>query len=192
MRLYHIHRMDRNNPLWVPGNEIIIDDSYNTFFYEELLKEDEKLRKRYNDYDIDFIICMMEEIKLRNIISENNMDDYQKLLDRYYFLRRELALEYGRKEFNHNAPSRLHSLYLTNKRDLPFWKNIFENTNYQVFKLELDGNIFETSDTLFPHRDLAYDIQILESNIYWNPSYIYGEREYLFQGKAKILEIVKD
>lgn len=188
--LYHIHRSEYMNDLWHAGNEFIIDKSYDTFFYLRLLEEEKRLIDRYNDYDIDYIIAIMEEMKSKDVVSEDIIYDFDKMLNSYYFLRREKALEEGRKLFNPAAPSRLHSLFLCDKRDIDYWSKMIGGDLFKIFLLNLDGNLFVSSDLFFPDNKLMYDIQVEESKLYWKPNMDFDNlrKEYLFQGKVKIIK----
>lgn len=188
--LYHIHRSEYMNDLWYVGNEFIIDESYDTFFYLRLLEEEKRLIDRYNDYDIDYIIAIMEEMKSKDVVSEDISYDFDKMLNSYYFLRREKALEEGRKMFNPSVPSRLHSLFCTEKSDIAYWSKMIGGNLFKIFSLELDGNIFLSSDLFLPDKNLLYDIQVEKSKLYWKANINSGDlrKEYLFRGKVKIIK----
>lgn len=190
-KLYHIHRYNDISNLKAIGDILTIDNNYNSMFYKKLLTEEETLVKRYNNYDIDYIICMMEEVKEKYTLSKEQLENLNKLLKNYYFLRREKALEEGRKIFNFSAPSRLHSLFLTDENDLNYWKTIFKDYSYKIFLLELYGNLFVSSDELFPDNNLPFDLQIEKSKEYWKPDIrkYTLKKEFVFQGTYKILNI---
>lgn len=188
--LYHVHRFGNNDNLWYVGSEIVVDDSFNNFFFLNLLEEDKKLSERYGNYDIDYIISMMEEVKSKNLIDESMYRDFIKLLNRYYILRREKALEEGRKLYAPSAPSRIHSIYLTDDDSLHYWKNVVGNSSCKIFLLEVDGNLFASSDMFFPDSSLFLDRQVEQSMEYWRPKVkqIGARKEILFQGKVKIIK----
>lgn len=188
--LYHIHRSEYMNDLWHAGNEFIINKGYDAFFYLRLLEEEKRLIDRYNDYDIDYIIAIMEEMKSKDVVSKDIIYDFDKMLNNYYFLRREKALEEGRKMFNPDAPSRLHSLFCTEKVDIAYWSKMIGGDLFKIFSLELDGNLFVSSDLFFPDKNLMYDIQVEESKLYWKSNMNSDglRKEYLFQGKVKIIK----
>lgn len=102
--------------LWYTGAKIKINDNFESIFYTKLLEEESVLIERYGSkYDIDYIIAMMEEMKFNNLVEDDMHDEFDRVLKCYYFLRREKALEEGRKMFVPTAPSRLHSIFF-NKR----------------------------------------------------------------------------
>ncbi|MDE5888522.1 MAG: DUF2441 domain-containing protein, partial [Bacilli bacterium] len=137
-------------------------------------------------YDIDYIIAMMEEMIFEKILDE----EAPFILRRLKILRREQALEEGRKIYNPTAPSRFHSIYLSDKEDLLYWKSSVGGNNYEKFLLELEGNLFKSSDVLFPDESLMLEHQIEQSKKYWQPEEknLLLRKEYLFQGKAKIIK----
>lgn len=188
VNLYHIHRNGNIDGLWDVGNKIKVDDNFNSLFYEKLLVEEQKLIERYGNYDIDYIIKVMEEIKTKKIVGTDIKYDFNLLLKRYYFLRREKALEEGRKIFNPTAPSRFHSLFLTNEYDMNYWIKCIGYDSYKIFLMELNGNLFVSSDEYFPNYNLTYDIQVEQSKAYWKPKILTIRKEFLFQGESKIIE----
>lgn len=186
--LYHIHRNENQDNLWYVGNEIIVDDNFQSNFYTSLLKEERPLVQRYGVYDIDYFIAMMEEMKLHNFKDSNNNFLFHKLLHCCYSLRRERALEEGRKIFALNCPSRMHSIFLTGKSDLSYWENCVGNQSFHTFSLNCNGNLFVSSDSFFPQYTLLFDKQVEQSKIYWNPEIEkVKHKEILFQGTAKII-----
>lgn len=130
--LYHIHRKENHDALWQIGKSLTIDDNFTTKFYKDILEEEKALIKKFGNYDIDYIIAMMEEMLNKGLIDEKLLEDFNIKLKRYYFLRREYALEEGRKLFNPTAPSRLHSIFLTSILDLQYWlpKNLTRRKEY--------------------------------------------------------------
>lgn len=148
------------------------------------------LIKRYEDYDIDYIIAMMEEMKFNNSVEDNMHDEFDQILGQYYFLRREKALEEGRKIFAPSAPSRLHSIFLTDQFNLHYWKIMVGDNSFKTFLLELEGNLFASSDNFFPSPKLMLDIQVEQSKNYWRPKVktLTPHNEFVFQGTSKIVK----
>lgn len=188
--LYHIHRNGNMDDLWNIGTKIEIDNNFESMFYKKLLEDEKILIKRYSDYDIDYIIAMMEELKFNHLIEDDMHDEFDKVLSCYYFLRREKALEEGRKIFAPNAPSRLHSIFLTDKFNLYYWKNIVGDDSFKTFLLELEGNLFVSSDNFFPSPKLMFDLQVEQSKNYWKPKIkkLTPHKEFVFQGTSKIIK----
>lgn len=186
--LYHIHRNDNHDDLWYVENKIIVDDNFNSQFYTNLLEEEKLLVQRYGSYNIDHFIFIMEEMKCHNFKDSDVDSLFHKLLCCCYSLRRERALEEGRKIFAPSCPSRMHSIFLTDQRDLSYWENCVGNQSFQTFSLDCCGNLFVSSDSLFPQYTLLFDEQVEQSKIYWNPEIEkVKHKEILFQGTAKII-----
>lgn len=188
--LYHIHRKGNMDYIWTVGNQILIDNSFISLYYTKLLSYEKELINRYGgNYDIDYIIAMMEEMKWKNLVEDDMREEFNNILKRYYFLRREKALEEGRKLFRPFAPCRFHSIFLSNNIDLYYWEKIFGECSFNRYLVELDGNIFMSSDKFFPNEKLLFDNQVECSKEYWKPkvkSLI--QNEFIFQGNAKILK----
>lgn len=208
---YHIRKNKNNDENSKLGSYIKIDNSFNTSLYLKLLKEEKDLLERfksevnitlkyytkedfdkimdeYMKLDLDSKIQNMESLKARNLIKEESKKDFNELLIRYYLLRREKALEVGRKIFNSSAPSRNHSLVLINEEDLYYYIRKSGVKRYDLLLLEVYGNAFVTSDTLFPDVRLDFDKQVEDSKRYWQPKKMVIRKEILFQGKAKIIK----
>ncbi len=103
---------------------------------------------------------------------------------------REIVLERYRLEHCPELPSRLHSLWFCDSEGLDFWKTqLGENCKLQLFRVSLDGELFCSSDYWLPNRNLCVEQMYQEACLYWNPPYTEAsDREYLFQGKVKVLE----
>lgn len=186
-KLYHIHRKSNIDKLWQTGSCILIDNNFQSIYFRKLTIYDSELKKRYGrNYDIDFIIAMMEEMHFKGMLNEEET----VVLKRLKILRREQALEEGRKLYNPTAPVRFHSIYLTDKDDLEYWKNSVGDNCFEEHLLEVSGNLFKSSDTLFPDEGLMLDKQIEQSESYWKPSEsnLLLRKEYLFQGRARIIK----
>lgn len=164
--LYHIHRTGNVDDLWHIGNQIVVDDNFQSNFYTDLLKEECPLVQRYGSYDIDYFISIIEEMKFRNFEDSNIDSLFHKLLYCCYSLRRERSLEEGRKIFAPSCPSRMHSIFLTDKSDLSYWENFVGNHSFQKFSLNCSGNLFISSDSFFPQYTLLFDEQVEQSKIY--------------------------
>lgn len=183
-KLYHIHRKDSEDTIWKLDSRITIDNSFQSRFYQKLLIEDSILRERYGDYDIDYFIAIMEEMKFKGYVSPDELPAFEKLLKRYYFLRREQALEEGRKIYSPLSPPRMNSVYLSMAEDVPYWVDVVGEGAYDIFEVSTDGNLFISSDSFFPDQNLMFDIQVEKSKEYWKPNIkeLTLRKEILFQG----------
>ena len=172
--------------MYQPEKKIIIDSNFDAFFYKECLQEEEKLIEKYGkNYDIDYVITMEEE---QLHYSCHYFEDLSSLRS-YYFLRREFALEEGRKIYNPSAPSRFHSIFLTDHSNIQYWINRVGNDEYRIYNLVVSGNLFQSVDSLYPSGDLTLERQVEQSKNYWKPKIkAYGKRrEFIFQGEAQII-----
>lgn len=189
--LYHIHRIGRMDDVWNTGNTIDIDNNYQTAYYKTLIEEENRLIKRYgNNYDIDFIVAMVEELQFEYAFDKDKLKILKKLINNYYFLRREKAMEEGRKIFASDAPSRFYSLYLTDKNNLNYWIKKIGANSYKVFLLETEGREFVSSDQYFPDCTRPFEVQVEQSKEYWQPKIkkLTPHQEILFQGVSKIIQ----
>lgn len=189
--MFHIHTPNEYDEMWQEGNEIVIDDN----FYSEC-----GLAIPYFNTNV---VCSNGNVisladSLHKILT-NDYDDLTKenirgiLEDAYMILHNvnrtkcEAALEISRREKFKLYPSRLHSIWVTDKDNLDYWLNILKGK--EIFELKLTGTLFKTSDIYIPdnHLTLAQAIKVAES--YWNPTFTEEaekKKEYLFQGKALI------
>lgn len=184
---YHYHRLGDFSEIWQPGKYLSIDDSFVSGFYENILKRIENFQEYFPEYHIDQVIEAMELMKKNEDSINKNYHGFDACSNGYYMLRRELALEEGRILYNKNAPSRLHTVYLTDKDSLFYWYRYLGGES-RIFEVEAQGNIFESSDYLFPDISDPLEKQIEDSKNYWQPKNLSYKlpKEYLFQGNLKI------
>lgn len=188
--LYHIHRLENGNEMWNIGDTIEIKKEEDNDFYKSLIKIQNSFFLDCRDYDIDYAIAILEGIKHKCLKKEAELTGINALLRNFYLLRREQALEIGRTIYHKNAPSRLHSLFLTNQQDIPFWLSKLAPEAYQIFHLDLEGEPFVSSTSLFPEATATLANQVEQSKNYWQPLTLsrIPQKEYLFQGTGKILK----
>lgn len=114
--LYHIHKLGNHDKIWKENNEILVKNDFKSV-----------MAKRYNSYTTgikidDAIItfhdylalgCFNDNDKLINMLSNMfNISYYGNMF------KRETALENFRRDKFKNLPSRLHSIYLTDKKGI--------------------------------------------------------------------------
>ena len=192
--LYHVHRIGNMDDFWQNESTITIGNNFESILYTGLLEDENVLIQRYGNYDIDYIIKTMEDMKSNHFVEDDMQDQFDQILNRYYFLRREKALEEGRKIFCPNAPSRLHSIFLTDQLNLYYWKKLVGDHSFKVFLLELEGNLFVSSDKYFPSPKLTFNLQVEKSKEYWKPKIkkLTPHKEFIFQGEGKIIQSIKE
>lgn len=184
---YHYHRLGTHDDVWDDDKIILVDDNFNSYLWESLINKERELKTNFSEYDLDLIIEAMENVKSKEKLG---YDLYHKLdfgVNGCYMLRRELALEEGRKLYNSLAPSRLHTIYLTDMASIGYWYRYLGGESI-IYEVEALGDVFESSDYLFPDIHASMEKQVEDSKKYWQPKKLaYGlPREYLFKGNLRI------
>lgn len=111
--------------------------------------------------------------------------------------KRESILEEIRREYYSGLPSRYNCMWVTDEECIDSWMKLLEerDLNMSVFKIELDGNLFATTDELLPDPVIKTKDIYEQAHRYWNPTESdlnnSIKREYLFEGTAKIIRKVK-
>ena len=88
-------------------------------------------------------------------------------------------------------------MWLTDEECIDSWITLLEKkgTNYTVFEMNLDGNIFCSTDELLPHQESRIKEIEEQAKKYWNPTKEDLEnsikREYLFEGIARVKKIYR-
>ena len=114
------------------------------------------------------------------------------------FIIRELAFEHIRKTEFKKMPSRFHCLFLVDDKNVCL-KNFYEfikkdkSKKYQMVAMKLNGNIFYAKDTPISKRGLSILEHFEEARKYWsqNQKSKKETKEILFEGKAEVIEIIK-
>lgn len=197
--MYHFHQPKKFKDIWVPGNEIIVDDNFESSFLKILTyyssavnttsgrkREFNKIIERYleEEQDKETYIKLLKEAK--RIIYESNI-----------FLREKALEEIREKEYPY-LPSRKHSIWLCDENGLDFWRTELveeQEENLDLYKVLVTGNLFKSSDAFIPESHYTYENMLISAREYWNPKFENelqeATSEYLFQGKVKILERIK-
>lgn len=194
--MYHIHTPNKYDEMWQEGNELIIDDNFYSecglsipYFNTDVVSSDGSLisivgpLRKYLDEGIEKLT--MEEIK-------TIFEDVYRILYNNNRTKCEAALEICRREKFKLCPSRLHSLWVTDKDNLDYWLNILNGK--EIYELNLTGTLFKTSDIYIPDDNLSLVQAIKAAESYWNPNFTEEaeeKKEYLFQGTALIKRKIK-
>ena len=194
--MFHIHTPNEYDEIWQEGKELIIDDT----FYSEC-----GLSIPY--FNTNVVCSGGSLVSLADLLQKYLADDHNQLTpkavqtilkDAYRIIlnanrtKCEAALEICRREKFQLCPSRLHSIWVTDKDNLDYWLNILRGK--EIFELDLTGNLFKTSDVYIPDNNLTIAQAIKVAESYWNPTFTEEaekKKEYLFQGKALIKRKVK-
>ena len=183
---YHINSYKKYNA----GDIIGIGDDYN-FMAKEMFNA-----KYFNSDGIDANEIMIQ-MKKNNNLTFNNEDFgvAKNTISNDSFVIRELIFEEIRVELFPNKPSRLKCLYLFKTlEENNEWESIFKRINrkpLQLLKLEVEGNIFEGDSSLILRQNNSIDDKVNQAKEYWSNTNA-KIPEYLFTGKAKVIEIVKE
>ena len=194
--MYHIHTPNKYDEMWQEGNELIIDDNFYSecglsipYFNTDVVSSEGSLirivgpLRKYLDEGIEKLT--MEEIK-------TIFEDVYRILYNNNRTKCEAALEICRREKFKLCPSRLHSLWVTDKDNLDYWLNILNGK--EIYELNLTGTLFKTSDIYIPDDNLSLVQAIKAAESYWNPNFTEEaeeKKEYLFQGTALIKRKIK-
>lgn len=194
--MYHIHTPNKYDEMWQEGNELIIDANFYSecglsipYFNTDVVCSDGSLisivgpLRKYLDEGIEKLT--MEEIK-------TIFEDVYRILYNNNRTKCEAALEICRREKFKLCPSRLHSLWVTDKDNLDYWLNILNGK--EIYELNLTGTLFKTSDIYIPDDNLSLVQAIKAAESYWNPNFTEEaeeKKEYLFQGTALIKRKIK-
>ena len=213
-KMYHIHKIGKYDEIWQENNEIEVDDNYNSNFIYNILDipagvklKNEKVIP-VNDF-IEEILKQMDTkekiLQLKNLSDEEFLRKgdylYRTLYDSSVRLKnlalknREESLEEVRKEKYPNLPSRYHSIWVCDKKQLEFWKKQLKEKSI-IYEVLLNGNLFKSSDVFLPTDGEYKENQKKEAYTYWNPIFKIEEEEqkaeYIFQGKVKVLKKIND
>lgn len=194
--MYHYHRLGIYDNIWQVGNEIIVDDNFNSYCSSIIDKFSTSVKCKNGIFSLEKIIDeYIENIGIDNV----NVKTIEKLLKisraiitNANIYSRESMLEQYRKDNNPGLPSRLHSIWLADNKSLDFWKKQFNITKELVlYKVSVTGNLFKSSDSFIPDDLLTTKEMYDVSYNYWNPAFKEEDlckAEYLFQGKVKVLK----
>ena len=188
---YHIQKNRKKDDRWEVGNDFVIDDDYKSFsnYYLEYIPD-----IKYKDLGLDDA-CRKA---LDGEYNKEELSELGNMIIRYTFVQPTLLREYvleniRRLEFP-NLISRANCLYLTNKKSLEYWKDIFSDIETTTFQVEVNGIYFCSHACLLPEKNRNILTQEWQARQYWknnlkaNKNAIKNDMEYLFKGKVKVLK----
>ena len=192
--MYHYHRLGIYDDIWQVGNEITVDDNFNSYCGSIVDKFSTGVKCVNGIFSLDRVIDeYIDDIGLGNV-DLNTIEDLLKcsslIIKNINIYNRELMLEKYRKENNPKLPSRLHSIWLADKESLSFWKGQFSG-KLKLYRVSITGELVKSSDDFIPDDELTAKEMYEASSNYWNPTFKEEDlckAEYLFQGKVKVLE----
>ena len=194
--MYHYHKQGLYDEIWQVGNEIIVDDNYNSYCGSIVDKFTTAVKCENGIFSLERIIGKyVDDIGIENVDLEtitNLLKASRAIIINANMYSRELMLEKYRKKHNHDLPSRLHSIWLADKKSLNFWEGQLKGRRkLKLYRVSLTGNLFKSSDSFIPDDELTAKEMYEASSVYWNPTFRKEDlckAEYLFQGKVKVLE----
>ena len=194
--MYHYHRLGIYDDIWQVGNEITVDDNFNSYCGSIVDKFSTGVKCKNGLVPLERIIDnYLYDIGVENIDLEtitNLLKDSSAIITNANMYNRELMLEKYRKEHNSDLPSRLHSIWLADKKSLNFWEGQLNGRRkLKLYRVSVTGNLFKSSDSFIPDDELTVKEMYEASSTYWNPTFKEEDlckAEYLFQGKVKVLE----
>ena len=194
--MYHYHKLGIYDDKWQVGNELLVDDNFNSFCGSIVDKFTTAVKCENGIFSLEKIIdkylndISIENVDLKTIT--NLLKASSAIITKADMYNRELMLEKYRKENNPKLPSRLHSIWLADKESLNFWEGQLNGRRkLKLYRVSVTGNLFKSSDSFIPDDELTAKEMYEASSTYWNP--VFSEEdlckaEYLFQGKVKVLE----
>ena len=105
---------------------------------------------------------------------------------------REYVLESIRKLEYPDLISRTNCLYLTDEASIPYWQERLSGER-TLFEVAVSGNVFMSYAHLLPSMYSNVRNQEYQARCYWenkleaHPSDFRDDKEYLFQGRVKVL-----
>ena len=194
--MYHFHTPNEYDNLWYVGNEIIVDDSFNSMFYEIGMSQTFTIKGNDDTlYQVDYYLNeFLKEID--NKSKEDIIELLKKATNITHDIAlrdRELLMEECRRLYYPDKVSRNHAMYLCDEKSLDFWQSQLSKDT-SLFKLSVIGELFQSHNDLVPNRAFSGELMIEEAKKYWEANLENCDKcksEYLFQGHAKILKKIK-
>lgn len=192
--MFHFNNSEKRKDIWTVGNQIDITKNYVSDFWNDGLYFSSRVNVASGG------ISPFSEVINTYLKKEQDNETYIKMLQEasrllkcYSTLQRELVLEEVRKRFFPELPSRKNALYLCDHNQLEHWKDelTIKGKNIDLFKVEVTGNLFKSSDILLPDNGESINTMFEQAKKYWKADLtdISDEKsEYLFSGKVKVLE----
>ncbi len=185
--MLHFNHSDMYPDIWVPGNELTIDENYNSDSCNRLQEKEESVISNY-----------IESLKDTSDSLEKYKVAMEALKEGRYLLpeifQREVALEILRRLEFPELPSRKRSIFLCDENSARHWKSSLkmDGKSLDLYLVSVSGILFKSSDSFIPLGYGNLETSIEEARQYWNPKFERrveeNQAEYLFQGKLKILK----
>ena len=144
-------------------------------------------------------VFLKEKIKNNELLTMEEMKSVQNIVNNYEFCLREIGMEIERKEKYPNCPSRLHGMFLTDKLEIAkdyvgAQKGRDSKNTAKVVVVKLNGRLLKSNNSFNARDGRSIDQFAEQSNAYWqgvDADYEHKFNEYLFEGTAEVVEIIK-
>ena len=199
--MYHYHNKEAYSDIWQEGNELIVDDNFNSNFCQFLNRYSTAVRVKGTDHETfqsfdNVLERYLNEDEFKKIspeLAKKMLEESIRIIRNANLCHREYLLEKYRLEHYPELPSRYHSIWLTSYDNLEYWKDrLKRGDSLKLFKVQVTGNLFKSSDLFIPDDHFTLEEMYNQAEKYWNPNFeqehSLEQVEYLFQGKVKILE----
>ncbi len=204
MKLYHIHKPNKYDDLYVEGNSFEVGKKANSF-YSEFLNRSSSYLHHVEEKDGKTINHRNNINELLELDEINNMTPEQKK-ELFYLIKgyvidsqidiREMILEEVRFRYFNDLPTRRSCMWLTDEESLEKWYKLLKyGDGYSLYEVDVDGNLFISTNELLPQTHCSRDLMYKAAYDYWKPTKEdlkdAKDKEYLFEGEVKILRRVK-
>lgn len=145
-------------------------------------------------------LFLEDKIKRNKKLTLNEMRAICDILWNYGFSMREIGMEICRQQYYKGQPSRLKGMFLCEKAEeaknyLTTAKTKGKSSNPKVVGLKLNGKILKTSNSFNSRGGKSIDEFVEQAHNYWkgvdNNYEDKNSVEYLFEGTAEVVEIIK-
>ena len=199
VKMYHYHKQGVYDGIWREGSSFIVDKNFDSY-YGTVVKT----------FQTGVFVPEGKNISFSNVLSyylghpETIIEDpalslsllakAKEIILMMDAFQREFVLESYRRNHYPELPSRYHSIWVTDKKSLEYWKKMLTSSEYEMslLELELTGELFKTSASFLPEEGFPLNQTYADSEYYWNPKFKTKEeeqkKEYLFQGNVKVLK----
>lgn len=164
---------------------------------ERVFKTDYKMEGAENNMAEMFID---QKLKKKKKLKREEMKPISTILWNYGFSMRELGYEICRQLYHNQEPSRLTAMFLCEKPEeakcyLTTAQQKGKDTDPKVVGVKLNGKLLKTSNAFNMRGGKSIDEFIEQAHDYWNGVGDDFEDkksiEYLFEGTAEIVEIIR-
>ena len=199
LKMYHFHKSGVYDEMWKEGSKFIVDKDFYSY-YCNIVNGFQTGILAQGSENVSFARVLSFYLKNPEVMFEepglfmNLLAKSKEIILGMDAFQREFVLESYRRNYYPKLPSRKHSIWVTNKESLEYWKLMLESSDYQLSLLELDltGELIKTSALFLPEEGFSMNETYSKCEAYWNPIFKNKEEEqqaeYLFQGEVKVLK----